>query len=378
MLDREVMAEYSTMENILHHAQRAEEKTRKLTRWHAERRANQGVHMDAKRRDTSGTSKSAPKINHRGTLYTATSTVKGKERAVDKGQTKGKPFVARTSPSNRDGALNKDAPLSQLKCFRCGQQGHKANDLRYHPDVTTTKTKAAQIYAAREIVDDDDQDNGHDDQEEAPVEDNGGEEEEPYDGSQYTSDGEEMVFDRLQGYGSSDEEQPPVEFRVMNMGWNDGDRYTIVDEDCLKCLEEQELWELETDSSPSDDEGFPLFVEVMDSEDKGFGYQSNCSENQGETLEGASETDSESDEEIVYEAGVLISAMRSGVGLPSPKTKMTTVVQPVKLRKSSKLLERPVRTKKETKAFIAMVKVNGQEAVALSPRDVEDASWAIK
>jgi predicted aspartyl protease len=44
---------------------------------------------------------------------------------------------------------------------------------------------------------------------------------------------------------------------------------------------------------------------------------------------------------------------------------MTTVAQPVKLRKSSKLLERPVRTKKETKVFIAMVKVNGQEAVAL-------------
>jgi hypothetical protein len=138
---------------------------------------------------------------------------------------------------------------------------------------------------------------------------NGGEEEEPYDGSQYTSDGEEMAFNRLQGNSSSDEEQPPVEFRVMNMGWNDGDRYAVVDEDCLKCLEEQELWEVETDSSPSDDKGFLLFVEVMDSEDEGFGYQSDCSENQGETLEEASETDSEPDEEIVYEAGVLISAM---------------------------------------------------------------------
>jgi Zinc knuckle len=99
-----------------------------------------------------------------------TSTVKGKERAVDKGQTKGKPFVARTNPPNRDGVLNKDALSSQLKCFRCGQQGHKANDPRYNPDVTTTKTKAAQIYAAREIVDDDDQDDGHDDQEETTEE----------------------------------------------------------------------------------------------------------------------------------------------------------------------------------------------------------------
>jgi hypothetical protein len=197
-----------------------------------------------------------------------------------------------------------------------------------------------QIYAAREIVDNDDQDDGHHDQEEAPVEDDGGEDEEPYDGSQYTSDGEEMAFNRLQGYGSSDEELPPVELQAMKVGWNDGNRYAVVDEDCLKCLEEQELWEVEMDSSSSDDEGFPLlFVEVTDSEDEGFEYQSDCSEDQGETLEEASETDSESDEEIVYEAGVLISAMRSGIGLPSPKTKTTMVTQPVKLHKSSKLLE---------------------------------------
>jgi hypothetical protein len=180
-------------------------------------------------------------------------------------------FVTRTNPLNRDSAPNKDVPSSQLKCFRCRQQKHKANDLRYHPDVTTNKTKAVQIYAAR---DDDDQDDAHDGQEEAPVEDNRGEDEEPYDGSQYTSDGEEMVFHRLQGYGSSDEELPPVEFHVMNVGWNDGDRYTVVDEDCLQCLEEQELWEGETDSSSSDDEGFPLFVEVTDSKDEGFVYQS--------------------------------------------------------------------------------------------------------
>jgi hypothetical protein len=149
----------------------------------------------------SGMSKSTPKINHWGTSYPVMSTVKGKERAVDKGQTKGKPFVARTNPPNRDGAPNKDVPSSQLKCFRCRQQGHKANDPRYHPDVTTNKTKAAQIYASREIVDNDDQDDGHDGQEEAPVKDDGGEDEEPYGSSQYTSDREEMVFNRLQGLG---------------------------------------------------------------------------------------------------------------------------------------------------------------------------------
>jgi hypothetical protein len=104
------------------------------------------------------------------------------------------------------------------------------------------------------------------------------------------------------------------------------------------------------DLSSSDDEGFPLLVEVMDSESEAYADIN---------------TDSESEVEIVYEAEVLISSMRSGIGITSPKTKMTMIAQPVKLCKSSKLLKCPVRMKKETRAFITMVKVNSQEAVAL-------------
>jgi predicted aspartyl protease len=37
----------------------------------------------------------------------------------------------------------------------------------------------------------------------------------------------------------------------------------------------------------------------------------------------------------------------------------------LKLRKSSKILERPIRSKRETQTFIIVVKVNGQKAVAL-------------
>jgi hypothetical protein len=104
------------------------------------------------------------------------------------------------------------------------------------------------------------------------------------------------------------------------------------------------------DLSSSDDEGFPLLVKVMDSESEAYANV---------------DTDLESEAEMVYEAEVLISSMRLGIGITLPKTKMTTIAQPVKLYKSSKLLKCPVRMRKETRAFITMVKVNSQEAVAL-------------
>jgi hypothetical protein len=54
------------------------------------------------------------------------------------------------------------------------------------------------------------------------------------------------------------------------------------------------------DSSSSDVEGFPLLVEVMDSESEAYADV---------------DTDSESEAEMVYEAEVLISSMRSGIGI---------------------------------------------------------------
>jgi Retroviral aspartyl protease len=137
---------------------------------------------------------------------------------------------------------------------------------------------------------------------------------------------------------------------MMNVGWDDSGRNTVLDKDCLKCLEEQELGEAETDLSSLDDERFLLLVEVMDSESEAYADI---------------DTHSESEVEMVYEAEVLISSMRLGIGITLPKTKITMIAQPVKLCKSSKLMKHPVRTTKETRAFISMVKVNSQEAVVL-------------
>jgi hypothetical protein len=230
LLDKEVMAEYSTIENILHHTPQAEKKTWQMTRWHKEQCVNQGVHTDTRRKDVNGMNKSTPKTYPKETSYPATLTAKGKGRASDKGQTKGKPVVTRGNPLNKDSMPSKDVLLSEIKCFHCGQQGHKANDLKYHAEVITSRTKAVQIYAARDIIEEDDHGEDHDCQGKAPVEDDGEEEDEELDeGSQCTSEGEEMEFDTLQSWESSEEELPLVGLHVMNMGWNDSGRNNVLD-----------------------------------------------------------------------------------------------------------------------------------------------------
>jgi hypothetical protein len=174
-----------------------------MTRWHEERCVNRGIHTDNRRKDMSGTNKSTPKTYSKETSYSAMSTAKGKGRASDKGQTKGKPIIMRGSLLNKDGMLSKDILLSQIKCFHCGQQGHKANYPKYHAEVIANRMKAVQIYTARDIIEEDDHGNDHDCQGEAPVEDNREEEEEElHKGSQYTSEGEEMEFDMLQSWES--------------------------------------------------------------------------------------------------------------------------------------------------------------------------------
>jgi hypothetical protein len=235
------------------------------------------------------------------------------------------------------------------------------------------KTKAAQIYAAREIVDDDEPEGWHDHQEEVPVKDNEEQVEEgdPCEGSQYTSKGEEVEFDGLQDWGSSDDGQQSVRIHAMNVGWDTGSRFAMLNEDCLECFKERETWEVgETESSALEDDGFLLLVEVSDSEEEELQYDS--SQDKISVLVEASDMedvetdiDSGSDVEEVYEVEVLISAMREGEGIPPPKATTKVSAQPMKLCKLSKILERPVRTRKETKAFVAMVTMNNQAAVAL-------------
>ena len=119
-----------------------------------------------------------------------------------------------------------------------------------------------------------------------------------------------------------------------------------------------------------DDEEFPLLVEVSDDED--VSENSSLGQDVEEFFDKLSKEETEaidSDTEVdedVYESRVLIAALKEGKELPSPKTRnssnegtLTTI------RKSSKTLERPLRTKEENKTFVAMVKVNGQEAIVL-------------
>jgi hypothetical protein len=123
----------------------------------------------------------------------------------------------RGNPLNKDGMLSKDISSSQIKCFCCGQQGHKANDLKYHTEVITNRMKAVQIYAARDIIEEDDHGKDHDCQGEAPVKyDEEEEGEELHEGSQYTSEGEEMEIDMLQSWEYSEEELLLVGLHMMN------------------------------------------------------------------------------------------------------------------------------------------------------------------
>jgi len=63
---------------------------------------------------------------------------------------------------------------------------------------------------------------------------------------------------------------------------------------------------------------------------------------------------------------VLFSALKEGRELPPQKEKERTIKKMMTIiKKSSRMLERPTQTKEETKTFITMVEINGQEAVAL-------------
>jgi hypothetical protein len=69
----------------------------------------------------SRTNKSTPKTYPKEMSYPVTLMAKGKGRASDKGQMKGKPVIMRGNPLNKDGMLSKDISLSQIKCFCCRQ-----------------------------------------------------------------------------------------------------------------------------------------------------------------------------------------------------------------------------------------------------------------
>jgi len=72
------------------------------------------------------------------------------------------------------------------------------------------------------------------------------------------------------------------------------------------------------------------------------------------------------EDEIIYKSQVLFSALKGGRELPPQKEEKRTVKKMMTtIKKSRRMLERPKQMKEETKTFITMVEINGQEAVAL-------------
>jgi len=62
---------------------------------------------------------------------------------------------------------------------------------------------------------------------------------------------------------------------------------------------------------------------------------------------------------------VQFSALKEGRELPPQKQERTIEKTMTTIKKSGRMLERPTQTKEETKTFITMVEINGQEAVVL-------------
>ena len=105
-----------------------------------------------------------------------------------------------------------------------------------------------------------------------------------------------------------------------------------------------EEWELESSASSTDDEEFPLLVEVSD--DKDVSENLSLGKDVEEFLDKLSKEETEaidSDTEVdedVYESKVLIVALKEGKELPLPKTRNSSNKGMLtKIRKSSKMLE---------------------------------------
>jgi hypothetical protein len=207
--------------------------------------------------------------------------------------------------------------------FRCGQRGHKKRDPKC-PKNNQSKKVVGQLHTARDIIKDDDEEDNQEVTQ--PVKEDRGEnseeeEEDPYYGSQYTSEGEEVEINDLEHQEWSDQECAGERMHMMRT---------------------QKIQEMGIiDKNMSSEREFPLVIKVDDEEGK------------------------EEIEEITLNKEVF-RALNAGLGINLGRSSIKNNKHMLlKLRKSSKILERPIRSKKETQTFIIIVKVNGQKAVAL-------------
>jgi hypothetical protein len=253
------------------------------------------------------------------TPLTTTMGSRSKCKEPDKGMQK-----SRTrDPEKRTGNEKKENKMDKDICFECGWKGHKKRDPKC-PKNNQTKKVAVQLHAARDIIQEDDEE---DDREVIqPVkEDRDGnskeEEEDPYYGSQYTSEEEEVEINNLEHQEWSNQECAGERMHMMRT---------------------QEIQEVEIfNENMLSKREFPLLVKVDDEEGR------------------------EEIEEITLNKEAF-RALNAGLGIHLGRSLMKNDEHmPLKLRKSSKILERPIHSKKETRTFIIMVKVNSQKAVAL-------------
>jgi hypothetical protein len=99
-------------------------------------------------------------------------------------------------PDRKTGFDRRNVSSGVKKCFSCGEFGHMAKDNKCQPDKKGKGT-STQMYAAREVIQEDDvEDEPSEDTEEGDDLPEGEDEDgEPYEGSQYSSEGEEFEFE---------------------------------------------------------------------------------------------------------------------------------------------------------------------------------------
>jgi hypothetical protein len=253
---------------------------------------------------------------------TPSTTITGsglKRKEPDKGTQK---FRTR-DPEKRTGNEKKENKTDKDICFRYGQKGHKKRDPKCLKNNQSKKV-AAQLHVARDIIEEDDEEDNREVIQPVKEDRDGNseeEEEDPYYRSQYTSEGEEVKINDLEHQEWSDQECAGERMHMMRT---------------------QEIQETEIfNENTSSEREFPLLIEVDDKEGK------------------------EEIEEITLNKEAF-RALNAGLGINLGRSLMKNDKHmPLKLRKSSKILERPICSKKETQTFIIIVKVNGQKAVAL-------------
>jgi hypothetical protein len=230
---------------------------------------------------------------------------------------KGVPQMLKKEPERKSGPAKREEQMGDDVCYGCGQQGHRKRDPEC-PKNTSSKKAAAQMYAAREILEEDSAkgQNKSDDKLSNDGEESEPSKEDPYYGSQYTSEGEEVEVDDFEQQEWSKEDHSMERLHVMR----------------TMDIDEIALMEFNGEDTTSSDEEFLLLVEA-----------------DNEEIE-------EETEEVIF-VKEAFRALNADKGKPLQSSLRNGKYMLIKLRKSSKVLERPIWMKEEMRTFTVMVKM---------------------